>query len=145
MIEAKIAEYMRGDACEEARRACAEAHAFPLYLDWSACLAIRPDGEVVANLGEDWRPVMTLSPGLHHSPHYRLHGAMGQIRELEIGWEFGKMTPEARRQTARHVLHLWRQTGNYFQAGRYIQAVWERALEAAKSGKPIDVRDLPVP
>jgi hypothetical protein len=101
--------------------------------------------EDTANLEEDWQPVVTLSPGLHHSPHYRFHGAMGQIRELEICWEFGKMTPEARGQTARQVLHLWHQTGNYFQAGRYIQAVWERAVEAEKSGKSIDVRDLPVP
>lgn len=94
---------------------------------------------------EDWQPVVTLSPGLHHSPHYRFHGAIHQIRELEISWEFGKMTPEARRETARQVLHLWHQTGDYFQAGKYIQAVWERALEAEKTGKSIDVKDLPEP
>jgi hypothetical protein len=47
MIEAKIAEYIAGDACVGARRACAEAHALPLYLDRSACRAIRPDGEVI--------------------------------------------------------------------------------------------------
>ena len=101
--------------------------------------------EDTADLGENWQPVVTLSPGLHHSPHYRFHGAIGQIRELEICWEFGKMTQEARRQTARQVLHLWRQTGNYFEAGRYIQAVWLRAVEAKNGGKSIDVRDLPVP
>ena len=47
MIEAKIAEYMGGDAYEGARRACAEVHALPLYLDWTGCLAIRPDGKVI--------------------------------------------------------------------------------------------------
>jgi hypothetical protein len=46
-IEAKIAEYLEGGAYEWARRACAEAHALPLYLDWTRCLAIRPDGEVI--------------------------------------------------------------------------------------------------
>ena len=47
MIEAKIAEYVEAGAYEWARRACAEAHALPLYLDWTGCLAIRPDGEVI--------------------------------------------------------------------------------------------------
>jgi hypothetical protein len=47
MIEAEITEYIEGDAYEGARRACSEAHALPLYLDWTACLAIQPDGEVI--------------------------------------------------------------------------------------------------
>src|SRR4051794_11210157 len=75
--------------------------------------ALSPEDTV--DSGEQWQPVVTLSPGLHHSPHYRFHGAMGQIRELEICWESGKISPEVRRQTARQVLHLWRQTGNDFQ------------------------------
>jgi hypothetical protein len=98
-----------------------------------------------ANLEEDWHPVVTLSPGLHHSPHYRFHGPIHQIRELEFSWEVGKMTPAARRETARQVLRLWRQTGSYFPAGEYIQKVWERAREAEKVGKSIDVTDLPAP
>jgi hypothetical protein len=93
----------------------------------------------------DWHPVVTLSPTMHHSPHYRLHGAISQIRELEIAWEFGKMTPAARRETARNVLDCWRQTGSYFSAVSYIQAVWERALEADKKGQAIDVKGLPAP
>jgi hypothetical protein len=93
----------------------------------------------------DWHPVVTLSPGMHHSPHYRFHSATSQIRELEIGWEFGKMTPAARRETAQNVLRLWRRTGSYSRAGEYIQAVWERALEARKKGEVIDVKDLPSP
>ena len=44
------------------------------------------------------------------------------------------MTPDARRETTRHVLHLWRQTGSDFKAGYYIQVVWERAREADKNG-----------
>ena len=55
------------------------------------------------------------------------------------------MTPEARREMARHVLHLWRQEGSDFKAGNYIQAVWEQAREAEKEGRSIDVGDLPVP
>jgi hypothetical protein len=97
------------------------------------------------NLGEDWQPVSTFSPGLGHSPHYRFHGATSEIRNLEICWELGRMTPEARQQTARQVLLFFRQSGDYFGARRYIDAVGERALEAEKSGKSIDVGDLPVP
>jgi hypothetical protein len=65
--------------------------------------------------------------------------------KAEISWEFGKMTPTARREMARNVLRLWRQTGSYFRAGEYIQVVWERAFEADKRGEAIDVKDLPVP
>ncbi len=96
-------------------------------------------------LWRDWQPVVTLSPGLHHSPHYRYHGAINQIKELEICWDFGKMTSAAREETARRVLRLWQQTGRCWQAGEYIQSVWERALDADKKGIVIDVSDLPGP
>ncbi len=93
----------------------------------------------------DWMPVTTLSPGQHHSPHHRFHGAIFQIRELESCWETGKMTPAARRVMARQVLHLWREWGNYHPAGDYIEATWEKAGEAEKQGKAMGVNDLPVP
>jgi hypothetical protein len=53
-------------------------------------------------------------------------------RRLELCWEFGKMTPAARTETARHLLRLWQQNLNHFQATNYLQAVWERAREAEK-------------
>jgi hypothetical protein len=93
----------------------------------------------------DWQPVVTLSPGLHHSPHYRFHGAIHQIQELEFSWVFGKMTPAARKESARQVLRLWQQDLSYMRATNYIQAVWERAQDAEKKGKVIDAGDLPVP
>ncbi len=93
-----------------------------------------------------WQPVVTLSPGFHNSPHYRYHGAINQIRDLEICWEFGWMTLAARAETARQVLRLWQQTGRcHGRPADYIQAVWELALAADKQGKAIDVGDLPVP
>ena len=93
----------------------------------------------------DWQPVVTLSPGLHYSPHYRFHGAIHQMQELEFSWEFGKMTQAAREKTARQVLRFWQQTGSYGRAAEYIQSVWERAQDAEKKGNVIDVSDLPVP
>jgi hypothetical protein len=92
----------------------------------------------------EWHSVVTLSPGLHHSPHYRFHGAISQIRELEISWDFGKMTPAAREQTARQLLWHWQQKLNYFGATDYLQAVWELALDAKNKGSVIDARDLPM-
>ena len=93
----------------------------------------------------DWQPVVTLSPGLHHSPHYRFHGAIHQIQELEFSWVSGKMTPAARKKSAQQVLRLWQHNLNYFQARDYIQAVWERAQDAEKKGRVIDSVDLPEP
>lgn len=107
----------------------------------TTALSLRDRTRLVA----EWRPVVTLSPGFHHSPHYRFHAATSQIRHLEICWEFGKMTQAARRETASHVLRLWRQSGDDSRAGEYIQAVWTQALEANKKGAMIDVSDLPQP
>ena len=47
MIERKIAQYIGGGSPDAFRRATASAHALPLLFDWSACMAIRPDGEVI--------------------------------------------------------------------------------------------------
>ena len=46
-IEAKIDPSICGLASEEARRACTVARALPVFLDWSACMAVRPDGEII--------------------------------------------------------------------------------------------------
>ncbi len=55
------------------------------------------------------------------------------------------MTPQAGRETARQVLRLWHQAESYIPAGDYIQRVSERAQAAERSGKSIDVGDLPEP
>jgi hypothetical protein len=96
-------------------------------------------------LRPEWHAVVTLSPGLHHSPHYVFHGAIHQIRELELCWEFGKMTPAARAKTARNLLRLWQQNHSHMRATDYLQALQERALDAKKTGNVIDAGDLPVP
>ncbi|AGA29626.1 hypothetical protein [Singulisphaera acidiphila] len=126
---------------------------FTRYLLWVPVRRIVNDSTLTTalSLGDrtglepEWHPVVTLSPGLRHSPHYRFHAAIDQIRHLEICWEFGKMTLAARRETASHVLRLWRQSGDDFRARDYIQAVLAQALEADKKGEVIDVSDLPLP
>ena len=47
IIEAKIVESIDGDPNILARRICTEAHALPLLFDFTAIMAIRPDGELV--------------------------------------------------------------------------------------------------
>jgi hypothetical protein len=47
LIEQKLGEFIRGEAYEDGRRAAVSADALPLYLDWSACMAIRPDGQII--------------------------------------------------------------------------------------------------
>jgi hypothetical protein len=73
------------------------------------------------------------------------HGAIHQIRELELCWEFGQFTPAARAKTARNLLRLWQQNLSYMRVKDHLQAVWERALDAEKKGNVIDAGDLPMP
>ena len=47
--------------------------------------------EATTDFKADWHPVMTVSPGLYHSPHYQFGGTITQMRDLEICWEVGKM------------------------------------------------------
>jgi hypothetical protein len=79
------------------------------------------------------------------SPHYLFHRAIHQIRMLEIYWKIGRFTPLARQATARRVLQLWQQSGNYLGAGEYIHAIRNTANDAEAEGKMIDACDLAVP
>lgn len=123
------------------------------YLFWIAVTRTMTDSALTKalspqdriDLREEWHPVVTFSPGVRHSPHYRFHGATYEIRELETCWEYGEMGSAARRETAKHLLQLWQQAGNDFQAKDYVQSLWEQAQEAKKKGEPIDVGDLPTP
>lgn len=47
VIERGIAGFVAGESHEDCRKAAANAHALPLVLDWTACMAIRPEGEVL--------------------------------------------------------------------------------------------------
>jgi len=72
-----------------------------------------------------WRPVETLSPGRHHSPHYRYHGAIHDLRTAEMGFELYGVPPERKRELAEAMRDSWNQTGNYREAGRLLQAFLE--------------------
>jgi hypothetical protein len=99
--------------------------------------------EDIAGATPEWHPVITLSPGLRHSPHYVFHSAISQIRELEGAWELTKFTPTARRASAKEVLHLWQQAGGDDGAKDYLRAVTKLSLADDSEGRTIDARDLP--
>lgn len=56
-----------------------------------------------------WRKAETFSPRIRHSPHYRYHSAIHQIKQLEIIWELGEFSDAEKRSSAKRVLELWQQ------------------------------------
>lgn len=90
-----------------------------------------------------WHHAVTLSPGLRHSPHYKFHSAIAQIRHLEVVWSLAEFTPAARRASARRMLHLWQEDGNDAGANGYLRALEELAMEDTSGKKTLDERDLP--
>lgn len=67
-----------------------------------------------------WEPVNTMSPGVSFSPHYNYHGALAQIRELEMCCEQLSLSPNARLQLAEALINHWRRDGDYQDADSLI-------------------------
>jgi hypothetical protein len=95
--------------------------------------ALPPD--MVATAKPDWQRVNTFSPGVHHSPHYIFHGAIGQIRMLGGIWEISKqygLTDDLKQKTALHVLALWQHSGSYPLADDYINGLHDLTEESKR-------------
>lgn len=91
----------------------------------------------------EWRRVNTFSPGSAISPHHMYHGAIHQIEMLSKVDDFIPFEPEARRQVANEVILLW-QKGSYFEAGTYVEKVFNAAFDLADSGASrVTAADLP--
>ncbi len=71
----------------------------------------------------DWNRVNTFSPGLRHSPHHAYHGAISQIKNVDLIWKLRQFSPEAKRKAVQRVLFLWQTGGNYFAADEYLGAL----------------------
>jgi hypothetical protein len=98
----------------------------------------------LAGVTPEWHAVVTLSPGVRNSPHYAYHGAIYQIRELQIAWEVGQITPAAQRATAKHLLVLWKASGSYFGANKALSDLANAAFDAETAARvPLDLGDLP--
>jgi hypothetical protein len=96
------------------------------------------------NPSPDWRRVNTFSPGVRHSPHYRYHGAIHQIKTLEVSEGLIPFEPDARRKVARTLIGLWQNTGSYFAADRYVEKVFQSAMELHVDGqRSVQASDVP--
>jgi len=91
----------------------------------------------------EWHHAVTLSPGLGHSPHYRFHSAIAQIRQLELAWSLAEFTPAARRASAKRILQLWQQTGGDDGAKPYLRALDNLAFAGSSQKGAIDEEDSP--
>lgn len=76
----------------------------------------------------DWRRVNTFSPGVRHSPHYRFHGAIQQIKTLELAGETIHFEPNARRKVADIVLRLWQNGESNLDADEFVENVAQTAI-----------------
>jgi hypothetical protein len=99
--------------------------------------------EDTASAKAEWHRVMTLSPRMHHSPHYIFHSAIHQVQNLELAWQMASFTSGARRKSAQRVLQLWQQSGRDDGADAYLQAISELVLTGDGRGRKIDVDELP--
>jgi hypothetical protein len=79
-----------------------------------------------------WHRVNTFSPGLHHSPHYRFHGALSQAHEIELLFEMLEPDAQRKQQIVRDVLRLWQTKGDYFEAERHIATLSEQMAQETK-------------
>jgi hypothetical protein len=96
----------------------------------------RPGGE------EKWVPVNVFPAGGRVSPHFAYHTAFNQIGGLACSWELGNFTPDARAETARQLLHVWREGGSYFVAGTYLRLLSDW-VDARDSNRPTTAEEVP--
>jgi hypothetical protein len=83
-----------------------------------------------------WHMVNTFSPGLHHSPHYRFHGALCQAGEIELLFEMLEPDTERKSQIVRDILGLWQTQGSYYAASRYLAVLFEEAGKVLEQKHP---------
>jgi hypothetical protein len=84
-----------------------------------------------------WHRVTTFSSGVPHSPHYRFHGALAQVRKFEILQEMYKLDPTNSAGIAKQLLVEWQTNGTSYAAGRFLNdKMMELEPPAGGDGKP---------
>lgn len=88
----------------------------------------------VADIAE-WHHAITTSHAYAHSPHYAFHGALHQIRQIEIANAVSEFTPQRKKQIARELLTRWQTDGWYMPADRFVESVMDESVanERARS------------
>ena len=68
-----------------------------------------------------WQTVNVFAPPSKHvSPHYIFHGALSQVREVELIFNMLNATKEKKKEIATKVLTLWQLSGCDDGARDYI-------------------------
>jgi hypothetical protein len=75
--------------------------------------------------------VNAFGPYTGHSPHYRHHSALHQVRQLELIWDFHDAGPAERAAHARDLLREWQEAGTDETADAYLQELMKGAEDAA--------------
>lgn len=70
---------------------------------------------------KDWHTVNQFAPPWDHiSPHYRFHGALSQVRTVEILQKSFDLNQSNVASIARQLLIEWQTNGSYFAASRFL-------------------------
>lgn len=93
----------------------------------------------------EWRMVIEFEGTSRVSPHYSFHGAIAQMRQIEMIWQLAPFTAEAKEQMALTVLALWKAADHDGGAMRYISEVADRSCELEQSDLPVRADHLPRP
>ena len=83
-----------------------------------------------------WHMVNRFSPGLHHSPHYRFHGALSQTRQIELLFQLLEPDVQRKKQIVQNLLTLWQTHGSDYEASRYLATLSEEANTAFEKKYP---------
>ncbi|MHC4170370.1 MAG: hypothetical protein ACYSWQ_25795 [Planctomycetota bacterium] len=96
-------------------------------------ISVALGGEVidVANI-RPWHHVNTFSPGLRHSPHYSLHGALVQADQMEKVALLAQLGSDEKRDMAENILKLWQEGKGDFPADDYLQTVVEESTRISE-------------
>lgn len=90
---------------------------------------------------EDWRKVVTLSHRARHSPHYKFHAALHQIRMFEPAVFHEGVHEEVCEKIAGNVLLLWQLTDDDAEAGEYLRDL--AATGESGGRRPLTIQDIP--
>lgn len=92
-----------------------------------------------------WKPVNTTSPAVSVSPHYRYHGALSQIGEIELICEEFSLSANSRELLAKALIERWRSDGYYHGASTFLISPLVKQFDKYAKGRPMPdsaVKDL---
>jgi hypothetical protein len=90
-----------------------------------------------SDMTPDWHRVNTFSSIVRYSPHYRFHGAIDQIRTLELINRLIPFDPDAGRIVANRLLTSWQKSGDDTDAERFLAKVTEKVFELQEKGASV--------